>query len=598
MKFGSLEKNFVLFSVGLAVFASISTLYAAEPKIAAVYCSLLLKKSDPQLLLRLKAKSRWHQADIGTLLERRVKLRTNLQRKAGQRKGLDESADPAAPFTIGKNDPHVPGMPLGVYWSNSGQYFFHSPTISAGLHGGPRATRRYEFVYMYRTPDGRIVHQQGGYADAGSSWGWDGRFEYQPDGNGGYELVVTQGSMELPSKMRGAPADAADLPEVSKHNASRSRHVFKVVKFENGKLYLLDEGSILGNRPDINGDWISYETKRLPDGRVIHLESSAHGYGENFIPLATDHRKLWSDEFGYPIRIFDLVTREVHIEKWVDGKKIIVKEPATTQSVAYRMDPKNASKRVARGILLPNGKAADEGILIMAEDLPKNPGVIMKSSVRMKQLSGNLVEVRTLNLDGTVLVERGGTQAYTSTLVEGFNPVPGVVKFPSGHSYYLGTFSASEYTAGAKPEKGKKQWRYGAYLGFRFADVGPLGRYTPVIEETVEGRDFVDFLEEFTELYGLSWGAGRPQVYRDERGGWWLDVHFVDTDRLPEGLPKAGYPEHSSDFADAYRRHKASLPIRWVEKNGQPAFEIDDPAVHAEILRYRKKNEIIHRTYH
>lgn len=578
-----------LFAIGMALLISIPHLEAKERNIAAVYCSLLLKQNDPDFLLRIKAKSRWRQADEGRALERRVKFRTNLQRKAGQRKGLDESADPAAPFIIGKDDPHLPGMPLGAYWSNSGQYFFHSPTIRDGLHGGPRASRRYEFVYMHTTPDGRIVQQQGGYADSKSSWGWDGRFEYQPDGKGGHELVVTQGAMELQTKMRGAPVDVQDLPEVGRHNASRSRHVFKVVKFENDKLYLLDEGSILGNRPDINGDWISYETVRTPGGKVIHLETSAHGYGENFIPLAADPRKLWSDEYGYPIRIFDLVTREVHIERVIDGRKVIIKEPATTQSVAYRMDPKNPSKKVARGVLLPNGKPADQGILIMAEDLLESPGVIMKSTIRMKDLNGKLLEVRTLNLDGTVKVERESSRSYTATLVEGFNPVPGMVTFPSGKSYYLGTFSASEYTAGAKAENGEKHWRYGTYLGYRPAESGPLGRYTPVIEKSIQGTDFADLLEDFTELYGLSWGAGRPQIYRDELGGWWMDVHFVDADLIPDGLPKAGFPKTSEDFADAYRRHKASLPIRWTEKNGQPSLEIDDPEVHAEISRYRVK---------
>jgi hypothetical protein len=502
--------------------------------------------------------------------------------------GFDESADPAAPFWFGKNDPRPPGMPAGVYWSNSGKYFFRSDSIDAGLHGGPRASERFEFVFEYRTPDGKIVAQRGGYADADSSWGWDGRFEYQPDGEGGYELVVTQGAMELPAKMRGAHPGVGELPEVAKHNASRSRHVFKPIKFADGKLYLLDQGSILGNVPDLNGDWISFETTTGADGKAVHRLTSAHGYGENFIPLASDPRKMATDEFGYPIRIFDMVTAEAHLERTVNGRTVFAKEPVTTRSIAYRMDPKNPAKRVARGTLLPNGKPADEGIVIMAEDLPENPNQPLKSTVRMANLKkGKIVELRTVNMDGTVKVNRDFHGNLSATLVEGFNPVAGAVTFPSGKKYYLGTFSASEYTAGAVAPDGGKKFRYGAYLGFRPAEEGFLGRYRPVTEMTDHGVDFADTLEDFTELYGLAWGTGRPQAYQDDLGNWWLDVHFVDADLLKEGLPRSGYPVDASDFADGYRRHKASIPIRWTERNGQPWLEIDDPDVAAALVKYR-----------
>lgn len=57
-------------------------------------------------------------------------------------------------------------------------------------------------------------------------------------------------------------------------------------------------------------------------------------------------------------------------------------------------------------------------------------------------------------------------------------------------------------------------------------------------------------LELFTEHYKLSWGAGRPQAYQDDSGEWWLDVHAVDVDLLPEGSLASGYPASAQMFAD------------------------------------------------
>ena len=76
-------------------------------------------------------------------------------------------------------------------------------------------------------------------------------------------------------------------------------------KFENGKLYVVDRGSILENKPDLNGDWIAYDTVKGEDGVVRNTVKHTHGYGENFFPDEKDPRKVWLDEYGYPIRVFD-----------------------------------------------------------------------------------------------------------------------------------------------------------------------------------------------------------------------------------------------------------------------------------------------------
>lgn len=562
---------------------------------ASVYqrdCLDLLKIDSETRAWRQEQKDQWRRVDkvlAAVGVERRVKIKTNIQRRRGQMGGMDESADAAAPFVMKASDGMPPGMKEGTYWLNSGRFGFYSKTIIEGNRGGPRATDRFEIVYMHKTPDGRVVTQQGGYAAPDSSWGWDGRFEIQPKADGTSEIVITQGAMELPSKMIGAGPDAKDLPEVSIHNYSRSRHVFKPLEFKDGKLYVMDEGSILNSRPSVSGDWITFEKSIDSNGKPIQLWQSSHGYGENFFPDASDPRKLWRDKDGYPIRVFDMVVEEAHFSR-PDGS--LKKVPHRTISVAFRMDPKNPSKIVRRGTKLSDGSPADEGIEIINEFL--GGGKTAKSSVRMSDVTDNdlLVEHRVLNMDRTVSVSTYKKDIGPPTLLEGFNPVPGVVELPSGKRYYLGTFSASEYTAGGIVAGRKKEWRYGSYLGFRPESGGPLGRYT-IAKEIKNGvEDFRDVLEDFTELYGLGWGAGRPQAYQDELKNWWMDVHAVDTDILKEGLPKSGYPKKHSDFADGYRRHKIAVPIKWTEHNGVPSFEIDDPEVEAALSKYRKRKTL------
>ncbi len=566
-------------------------------RIARSYCPKFLKAGRfDEFMPRIEAKSRMRIADRSRKgrPERRVKFATNIEWKTSQRGGRDESPDPAAPFVLKEGDPRPSGMPLGAYWSNSGKYFYYSPSISAGLRGGTEATQSFEFVFMHRTPDGRIVEQQGGYAAPDSSWGWDGRFEFQELPNGETELVITQGAMELPSKLRGAPPGGADLPEVSKHNNTRSRHVFKIQKFEDGKLYVLDEGSILRNEFDTSGDWIHFEKGKRSDGKEVNVLKGAHGYGENHFPADHDARKIWTDPHGYPVRVFDLVVREVHL-RWPDGR--FERVPATTRGIAYRMDPRNPSFRVPAGTKLPDGSPADAPIVIASEELPGRPGSFARSTERMRTTQGaEIVEVRTIQPDGTVLVQSGKDfpNGLPITLVEGFNPVPGgAILFPSGKRYFLGMNSASEYTAGGFAKDGQKRYRYGTYLGFREVSEGRLDQYRMVTENTEHGEDFVDFLEDFTEYYGFSWGVGRPQAYPDEYGRWWLDVHGVDTDLLDPELPKTGYPNSHEDFADAYRRHKLHIPIKWVEKNGKPAFEVDDPNVAADLENYRRRKAAV-----
>ena len=83
----------------------------------------------------------------------------------------------------------------------------------------------------------------------------------------------------------------------------------------------------------------------------------------------------------------------------------------------------------------------------------------------------------------------------------------------------------------------------------------------------------------------------RPQGYLDELKLPRILAHGVDIDLVPERSPLVGFPDTFEKFTDDFRRHQIGIPIRWVKKNGQPWFEIDDSAVHAIVEAYRLKKK-------
>jgi len=531
-----------------------------------------LTPDDEKKIWRMRAKTAWRRADTapaGAPAERRPKIKTNIERKAFQSGGLDESADAAPPFVIGKSDPRPANMPEGAYWLNSGRSGYYSPTINGGLRGGPRASERFEIVYQFRSPSGQIVAQRGGYAAPNSSWGWDGRFEYQPLPQGGHELIVTQGSMELPSKLQGAQPGSPDLPQVWEDNPTRSRHIYRIEKYQPAtrsrpaRLYVTDEGSILNKRPSTERRWIEADAS----GTLTH----AHGYGENFIPDPRDPRKMWVDPDGYTWRVFDMVTEETTV-RMPDGS--IRMNPTETRSVGYRMDPKNPSKVVPRGTKLPNGDPADAPVFFTSPFFPGTRKPLPSAVRTLFDNQGTPIERRVIGLDGKVSLQTENLKATPPVLVEGFNHAPRAVVI-EGESYYVMTGSGGEYTSGGIRVGTETPTQYGAYLVYRPFKAGPIGEYTPALNAA--GDDFEDMLRAATEGYGWSWGLGRPQTYQDELGRWWVDAHGVDVDLLPAHLPQSGYPPSAKDFQDRYRRLKISIPIQWIKRNGQPAFKVDWP---------------------
>ncbi|MFL5815371.1 MAG: hypothetical protein ACJ763_17475 [Bdellovibrionia bacterium] len=549
-----------------------------------------LSYSEREKLWRMANKVAWRHAEETSPrvpASRRITMNTNTRRKAHQKGGWDESPDPSPPFEIKQDDPRPQGMPTGVYQLSSGNHAYLYPSTQVLLKN--KRPKAFEIVYEQQTKDGKWVTQTGGYAAPDSSRGWDGRFEYQPDGKGGYELIVTQGSMELPVNFRGSGEGARELPHVSQDNPTRSRHIYTPTKWipatkgKRAQLVVRDQGSILNMQPSVERRWIEADEKT---GKLLH----AHGYGENFVPDPKDPRKMWVDKDGYTWRIFDMVTAETKIQR-PDGSFYYI--PTETRSVAYRMDPKNPSKRVPDGVLLPNGKPASEPVFLTHNHFPGTTTPIPATVRYAFNTKGHAVEKRILQSDGTVkIITEDVPQGEPAVLTEGFNLAPGTVRIGK-NEYYVGTNSAGEYTSGGIPDQ-NEETKYGSYLWVRNKKDGPIGPYDPIM--TDDGKDFHDMTRDLTQMYGLSWGVGRGQAFKDdvfdvvhENGRYWLKAHGVDVDLLAPELPQHGYPDKASQFADEYRRHQLTIPISFVEKNGKPTIQVDDPKVQKDLEEWRKR---------
>lgn len=528
-----------------------------------------LSRVEKEKLWRMSTKNAWRQSDFehAALPERRMKLLTNRERKAFDWGGADENADPAAPFVIHANDVRPTGMPTGSYSLSSGKTgYLYSSTEKMLRNENPVA---FEIEFQQVSHDGRIAVQQGGYASPDGSWGWDGRFELQPDGKGDHELIMTQGAMELPVNLVGSDANAPLSPQVSRDNEFRSRHLFRLTEWvpsknnHPAKLIVRDEGSIFRFKPTTEHRWIQADSK----GKLLH----AHGYGENFLPDDKDPRKLWTDAEGYSWRVFDMVTEETTL----DSKRFV---PTETRSVAVAMDRKDAS-RIDKNkpfVFLTSNRRPDT-----SEPYP--------ATVRYAyDTSGVATEKRFIHGAGHVdTVTQNISQNTVALLNEGLNFFQEPITLKN-KSYFVGTNSAGEYTSGGLREDGQKF--YGTYLWYREASQGRIGEYLPVLDES--GHDLKDMFREVTQMYGGSWGIGRVQLFK-EGNEIWAKAHMVDVDLLPndrERFPLSGYPREGEVFTHSYRRHQILIPVRFIEKKGQPFLEVADPQVTKDLKAWRKRN--------
>ena len=543
-----------------------------------------LSLSEKEKLWRMHRKAEWRLPDAGlegAPPENRIKLLTQRDRKAYQWGGEDEKADPAAPFTMKKGYPRPKGMPLGSYNLSSGSWGLRYESTAAMLRN--ETPTEFEIVYQQVTHDGQIVTQHGGYADPNSSRGWDGRLEYQPDGKGGREIVITQGAMELPGNLQGAERGVRPLPEVSRDNEFRARHLFKMQEWipakngQSAKLIVRDAGSILDFKPTTERRYIQVGQ----DGNLIH----AHGYGEVPIPDPADPQKVWVDpKTNRTYRVFDMVTKETTYEETLPNGEVIRRfVPTETKSVGVAMDSLNPSKRDPKApyVFFTQNQ-------IPGTDTP------MPATIRYAyKTEGKAVEQRILQPDGKVkIITDNIPQNEPALLGEGLNFAERPVKIGK-ESFYVATNSGGEYTSGGLPVKNQKF--YGTYFWLRNVKEGPVGPYHPVM--TADGKDMKDMFREVTQMYGGSWGIGRTQLFDPELEYLWAKAHMHDVDLLPdnpERFPHSGYPREGEVFANAYRRHQLAFPVEVVVENGQPVLQIADPRVRADLIAWRKRQAKLH----
>jgi hypothetical protein len=132
-------------------------------------------------------------------------------------------------------------------------------------------------------------------------------------------------------------------------------------------------------------------------------------------------------------------------------------------------------------------------------------------------------------------------RAQGDALVEGGRPVHVVV---GGESFYLLGFSAGDFRSGT----------YGLHFAVSRHLLGP---YHPYL--TADGRDFLDLGHAIRTRYGLSWGPGRPALFADPTGGYWLLFH-------------ATQPRVLQDFRNLYL---APVDLR-MEADGWPSMTVLD----------------------
>lgn len=540
-----------------------------------------LSKDQIEKLWRMGRKAHWRDTDQVSLdsflAERRIKILTQKNWKAFQWGGEEENADPAAPFEIQESDARPKGMPAGSYALNSGQIGHWYPSTLAMLRNEDPV--KFEIEFQQVAKDGRIMVQRKTTAEADESLGWDGRFEFQPLANGKFEIVLTQGAMELPVNLIGAAPDAPLEPRVSENNEFRSRHIFHLREWISGthrsppKLVVRDEGSVLGFHPTIEKRYIQVDR----NGRIQH----AHGYGENFLPDFTQANKPWLDEKGDFWRVFDMVTKETTIERHLKSGELHYDFiPTETRAVAVKMDRKNPGIRDLQSPF----------IFVTSNQLP---GTVQAMPTTMRyafDTRGKAIEQRWVNQNGTVTVMKAQVpQNAPALLNEGLNFAECTAQFSDG-AFYIATNSSGEYTSGGLPAVNQKF--YGTYLWYRPVSAGRVGAYLPLLNDAKS--DAKDIFREITQMYGASWGIGRTQLFGKQGSTLWAKAHMVDVDLLPEDplrFPPSGYPADNAVFTNAYRRHQIEIPVEFVEERGLPSIRVADPEVQADLVAWRARRK-------
>jgi hypothetical protein len=209
---------------------------------------------------------------------------------------------------------------------------------------------------------------------------------------------------------------------------------------------------------------------------------------------------------------------------------------------------------------------------------------------------GKRIEILSAEVDGEVLplAVRSLYPQTKLTLVEGPNPAQGLV---SAHDLKLtksDALAVRERLKGTPFEKmdpNEIEWqivggatgdyptdKYAMIFGVRpyhksLPKSDQLGPLIPLTKVNAKGqRDLIDFGSGIRKQYGISWGPSRPDLFKDERGQWWVIFHGVDETVLAKNLNPREWP--SNRVIENFHRNIYIAPVRWTVKDGLPHPEL------------------------
>lgn len=417
-----------------------------------------------------------------------------------------------SPHVPGEGDPQEAGdpmrpilMPDGLWRVDAtGRSGFRFPTLETFLRGGNHDSRRFPIVR--RWADGTRTD------DPAHPWidGWDGAIAKWPvrDSRGrvtAYQLVAYLGMMEQPYRLIGAQGDELHerFPSMDLHNFSRSRWAFHVAVV-NGVETWTAIGPVMGNKP-----LAPSRDPRVPMHERGQWVSPGHHHGYGGRPLM-DNDGVVMEHDGTPWMILEMVTEQKTVDHGGGATGYL---PWITEIVAVRM--KSPFEAYAPGERLPDGRTAE--------------GYVKLCSVRDKDGSFNPAS------------DRHGL----GYLIEGFNLMGRPVRI-GRKSYWVGFASPNNYTGA-----------YGVTMWIREESLGPIGEYTPLVDDAGVWRDIT---AEFRRQYGMPGWFGRgdgfftPEQLKRMAAGtgaggevpFQMIAHGVNRQSLPPGFALSGWPAHGT----------------------------------------------------
>lgn len=126
----------------------------------------------------------------------------------------------------------------------------------------------------------------------------------------------------------------------------------------------------------------------------------------------------------------------------------------------------------------------------------------------------------------------------------------------NGTDYYLMFFSTGDAFTD----------QYGSFYAYRLKSQGLEGPFTAAVDE--KGQ-LINFTASLTKKIDGTWGIGRPNPFRDERGRYWVAAHVILKQEIPDNEVKSGWPPTFEELLKRARRSMI-IPINIDLRDGKP----------------------------